>query len=146
MPRKNSNKIPCPHCNGIGKQDSGREVNGIGIQDDCIPCRGRGNAVWITRNGARIFPQDMDTQHIINTIRMLERNGKVSKRTHDHYLYANTDMLGENALDAFNQEADEILDKSPSAWIDIFNDELTKRRVESIGEIQNNKEEKEFDF
>ena len=81
---------------------------------------------WNCKNGKEIEIKDMETSHIENSIKMLERQGFVAKSTWDFYSTC-SGPTGEHAQDAFEAEQNSVFDKMPTSWIDAFKDELKKR-------------------
>lgn len=81
---------------------------------------------WITKDKRKIAVKDMTNQHIINTLKMLDRNKFIAASTLEFYM-STSGPSGDMAQLAFEQELDEVLDRIPTRWIDIFNKELKIR-------------------
>lgn len=72
--------------------------------------------MWQTREGEYVNIKDMDPKHARATARMLERNASNIALRYCINEAAHCSLLGEHALDAFEQMLDGIMD-DPVGWI-----------------------------
>lgn len=97
---------------------------------------------WKTKNGQKTHVSQMTTRHIRNALNMLKRAGYTSPKTISFYLTC-PEPLGEQAGYLFDEEFDMVMDSPVTEWIDIFEEELERRKVFKIaGGIQNEIESK----
>lgn len=82
---------------------------------------------WKTKDGREIEVKDMETSHIKNTLKMLEKNGFIAASTLDFYLGCSGPSGGDGAQMAFERECDYIFSKFPSKKMDEMESELKKR-------------------
>lgn len=74
---------------------------------------------WVTKEGQRIKIKDMTDSHILNTIRMLERNAKIYQEVMIPQAYAVlSSMRGEGAQFCMEQEIRSLEDADPTELID----------------------------
>jgi len=85
---------------------------------------------WKTKDGRILYIKDMSTDHIRNCINMLENKGFVSYRTLSIYLNANTNMMSDGALMAFDYELEQISKRPVSKSLDWLRDEFKQRGYE----------------
>ena len=85
--------------------------------------------VWKTKENGYIPINQMETTHIINSIRMLETKGFVSAKTYLVYLTQDTLAMSDSTLDAFEREQIEIAHFKPSAQLDWLKEELKQRTI-----------------
>lgn len=83
---------------------------------------------WKTKEGKILSIKKMETSHINNCIRILERNGFVSVQTLSFYLYG-PKPIGDMAQLAYEQECNEIFELQPTPYLDAFEKELKRRNV-----------------
>lgn len=83
--------------------------------------------VWTKKNGEKVNIKDMDTDHIKNTIKMMERNKYVSADKYVKTFAISTLDLSDAAEMAIENEQLQMFGKKPSVWIDVLNDELNNR-------------------
>jgi hypothetical protein len=86
-------------------------------------------SIWTTQNGREIPIKDMETEHIINTIRMLKRNG-YSEHDHRAALWINLDMVSDSAAMCLEQEQELAWQCPYSPWFKAFFDELADRGID----------------
>lgn len=68
---------------------------------------------WLTRDGRILKIKEMETNHIVNALAMLKRNGFVSKDTFENFFGGIRSLC----------------DKPVNEYIDLFENELGKRGV-----------------
>jgi hypothetical protein len=86
--------------------------------------------IWTTRDGREIKIADMDDEHLMNTIKMLERNHAV---VINEYLHAPV-LNGEMAQDAFENEFDRLSEDGPGCLdprYDIMIEEADRRKLDT---------------
>lgn len=91
--------------------------------------------MWTTKEGEKIPVQKMDDQHLINSIKMMERNFHKRKSVMLEGAYEMEGMLrGELALEAIGREIEELEDADePGDFWPIYYDlveEANKRGLE----------------
>ena len=84
------------------------------------------NKIWTKKDGTEIPVEEMSTEHIKNTLAMLERNGFCSKKEIAFFLLGHKPQ-GDAAQIAYDMEFNEKNKKFPMDWVDIFQDELRFR-------------------
>ena len=84
---------------------------------------------WKTQDGRVLLISNMATSHIINCIRRLNRNGYISQRAWVVPPPSTSDL----ALMVYEHEVKPTLERTPSKYIDYFNDELKKRGKKKCG-------------
>lgn len=86
---------------------------------------------WKTKDGKKMKPEDMETSHIKNCVRMLER--QLANRP-DEYAYGEPD--GDMAQDAFHAEIrhNDQLEEDLREAVKIFEHELKRR--EQVSDLQ----------
>jgi hypothetical protein len=76
------------------------------------------STIWVTRDGRKLVPSQMDTNHLHNTVCMLERN---AKRYLDafilRYYVFGTRPHGDGAQDAFEREMEALMNADPVEWL-----------------------------
>jgi len=76
--------------------------------------------VWVTRDGAKMRIRDMTNSHLLNSIRMLERNKERAQEQAIELMYRSLGGLhGEHAIDAGEQALD-FLENGEVDTHDIF--------------------------
>jgi len=83
---------------------------------------------WTTKTGKILNISDMKTEHIINCIDMMYRNGYIEISTYEFYFTCDL-LFGDMAQLAFDEECESILDRVPSKKLDWLLEELEKRGV-----------------
>lgn len=81
---------------------------------------------WKCKDGTKIAIENMSTEHIQNSIKMLKRKNYIEYSKYDFYLGC-SGPTGEMAQYAFDSEFDSIVSKVPSKILDALNTELAKR-------------------
>jgi hypothetical protein len=72
---------------------------------------------WTTREGDVLQIREMETQHILNCLAMLERTAALRKRRAELEMTLSPfQPQGDMATDAFNYEFDELLSTQPLKW------------------------------
>lgn len=84
------------------------------------------SAIWKTKDGRRLTPAEMTTEHITNTLAMLKRKGWVSVEEFEHSWACAFSLRGEMASYYAEQAASEL---KPASIIDALEEELTRRTV-----------------
>ena len=82
---------------------------------------------WKTKDGKEIPIENMTTQHIKNTIALLERKGFVSPETLRFYTSGPT-PFGECAQLAYEEEQDIVFEAPVSKQLSALEDELNRRK------------------
>lgn len=82
--------------------------------------------VWITRDGRHTPIAEMTDGHLVNTIRMLERKGFISKSEYEAMTLGNPPQ-GDMAMMAYEQAIDELFNTPVSPQLDDLRNELNKR-------------------
>lgn len=88
------------------------------------------NQLWTCQDGRKLKLSEMTTTHIKNALNMLRNKGYVSPKSVVFYLTC-APPSGEYAQLAFDQECDYIFNAPNTEWIDIFEEELEKRKVDN---------------
>lgn len=82
---------------------------------------------WKTKNGRKIRVCDMETSHIENSLSMLKREGCIDPETLSFYLSCRP-PTADGALMAFEREFDRVISAPISSFINLFKEELERRR------------------
>jgi len=85
-------------------------------------------SIWITKDNRKIKIKDMDTNHIINCLKMLKSKNFFSLKTFNFYMNCNLPN-GEMALDLFFREFNMVTSKVYQ-YIDYFIKILKERNIE----------------
>ena len=83
-------------------------------------------AKWKTRDGREVDVADMADDHLVNTLRMLRRNGFVSTSTLNFYLFGPSPE-GDGAQLAFDRELSELMNRKPLDVMSNMESEAEKR-------------------
>jgi hypothetical protein len=74
--------------------------------------------VWTTRDGRKLSPAQMGTDHLQNTVLMLERNARIYLQAYVlQYYCAGMRPMGDGAQDAFDWEWQQLINTDPTTWI-----------------------------
>jgi hypothetical protein len=87
---------------------------------------------WKTKDGRILYIDEMTTEHLRNTIAMLERKGFVSVSQKQFYFNA-PQPNGDGALLAFEREQAQVFEAPLCPQLDALRHELKKRRAEEAG-------------
>lgn len=82
---------------------------------------------WKTKDGKELDVSEMETSHIQNALNLLEKNGCISPKTLNFYLTC-IPPTADMAMDCFEMEFAAVLEAPVSEFVDIFEDELEKRK------------------
>lgn len=83
--------------------------------------------LWTTKNGSKIRIKDMTDEHLVNTIRMLERKNEADKQNVPY-----PSFQGEMAQMYAESEFDALVDREPGDLWPIYDDmieEAIKRKL-----------------
>lgn len=89
----------------------------------------QGPATWTTSEGDVILISEMTNPHLINALRMMERKGFIPAEEVTDFLLSSRPN-GDAAMDAWNQELDQILEKKPSSKMADLVAEAMQRNLE----------------
>lgn len=87
--------------------------------------------VWTTKDKRYLYPEDMSTEHIVNCIKMLKRDGFGEKQR--KYCWINEDHIGEMAEWAIEQENLLMITNPYSPWFKLFYEVLAHRGLRYDG-------------
>jgi len=89
---------------------------------------------WKTRNGDVIEIKDMTNSHLLNSIRMLRRNGYVGIKEHsDSFLNILTYCpSGDGAYDSIDQLISKLVSEIPIEGMDELLGEMKKRKLKEL--------------
>lgn len=83
--------------------------------------------VWTTKDGRTMAIRHMTTQHIINTIAMLRRNGFVSVGEFHNAWYSYAALDGDSMAAYYAEQ--EVATMTPTQALDDLEEELNNRRL-----------------
>jgi hypothetical protein len=86
-------------------------------------------AYWKTRDGRILYIDEMTTEHLRNTVKMLESKGFVSVSQKQFYFNA-PQPSGDGALLAFEREQAQVFEAPLCPQLDALRAELKKRYLE----------------
>ena len=87
---------------------------------------------WKMKNGQEIDIKDMLDTHLINSYKMIKRNGAIDPSTLHFYLCCDGPS-GDMASYYFEQELDNILKSPVTPFVGWFEQELSNRNIEIQG-------------
>ena len=96
--------------------------------------------LWTTKDGRKVRICDMEDDHLINTVRMLQRNGEARRINNSVYYATCMGPNGEMAQLAFEQECDQMWDATFESYVPriYYNlvDEAERRRLTIPTQLQ----------
>lgn len=92
---------------------------------------------WTTKDGRKIAIKDMEGNHLLNTIRMLQRGAAALQSRETASFFMLGEPQGDMAQDAYHAEMDELMDMGPLEYLETREDykaltQEAKRRRLSI--------------
>lgn len=88
--------------------------------------------LWTTKDGKILQISQMTKRHIKDCLKMLKNQNKMGLKETISYIISSREyeMLSDNAQLAFDHSQEIAFNKLPSKWIDIFEEELKRRKNE----------------
>lgn len=91
---------------------------------------------WTTRDGRKLRIKSMETNHIENCIKMLKKNDFLSVKEYNLQMkdirvglnMSDEGILGDSIVLGLYHDMSKICNKIPNEWIDIFEEELQRRK------------------
>ena len=91
----------------------------------------KGRPVWTTKDKHYLYPEDMSTEHIVNCIKKLKRDGYSEKQR--KYCWVNDKHISYAAIMAIEQENLLIITNPYTLWFEIFYEVLAHRGLHFDG-------------
>jgi CRISPR/Cas system-associated endonuclease Cas1 len=73
---------------------------------------------WVTQDGRKLYPDQMESSHLVNTLKMLQRNAKkyrlelAREMCEAHYRFGEHDVVVERYYEYFRKEMNMFMDES----------------------------------